>query len=396
MYQRTLIAFIALFLLSSLASASDTLKIHKVEKHPVFDGLASDSAWVNLDWHALDQVWIPWQAQYDSADFYGRYKVAWSEEENLMYFIVEITDDIVVDGYEYGLQNAGYHNYDIVEVFIDENRSGGYHIFDATGSLGNNAENAFSYHINANYPLDGEVQLEKTVEDLVGTGWGDRYFANYESHFPDFALRKNGDMYTWEFSMKVYGESYVSQNPSEDARIILEEGKKMGLSLAYCENDDLNESPAQRDVFFGSTPGNANMLENVDGSLGFNQFWKNADLFGLAVLEGVKMPDVVIEEPEEPENPSTNDSLAATLHANHEVSSFKIFPNPVSDQLYFRGEENVLRIEIINISGISMKSYEMLDIKNGILDISELKSGMYWLKAWSFDESVSFHRIVVL
>jgi hypothetical protein len=48
------------------------------------------------------------------------------------------------------------------EVFIDENKSGGYHVFDGTAnneaSLGLNAENAFAYHIFTAFPPPVQTQ----------------------------------------------------------------------------------------------------------------------------------------------------------------------------------------------------------------------------------------------
>ena len=35
------------------------------------------------------------------SDYFGRFKLSWSAPENLLYFLVEITDDAFVDGYVY-------------------------------------------------------------------------------------------------------------------------------------------------------------------------------------------------------------------------------------------------------------------------------------------------------
>ena len=49
----------------------------------------------------------------------------------------------------------------------------------------------------------------------------------------------------------------------------------MGLSLAYCDNDDPDENPKKRDNFFGSVwvPETAN-----------NDHWKDADGYGTIML----------------------------------------------------------------------------------------------------------------
>ena len=167
-----------------------------------------------------------------------------------------------------------------MEIFIDENRSGGLHVFDGTGSVatswGTNAENAFSYHLAADAPENGEVQSRVHALDIAGTNWGypNQRVADYASHFQDFALRKEGDKYVWEFSMKVFNENYDHAN-QEASLVTFQSGKIMGLSVAYCDNDDPNESPLRRNHFFGS----------VDVPLSaYNDHWKQADWFGVAKL----------------------------------------------------------------------------------------------------------------
>jgi hypothetical protein len=275
---------------------TDTLFIPETKILPVIDGTLADDAWQLTDWNSIDQIWMPynndpanlgqesglklWEGEHD---FSGRYKTVWSSESNLLYFIVEITDDVFTDGYVYNENpNSGgnYPNYDILEIFIDEDRSGGLHVFDGTGNVasswGTNAENAFSYHLAADAPEDGNIQTEFHALDIAGTNWGypNQKVADYADHFPEFALRKDGNTYIWEFSLKVHDDSYNHES-QESSVVTLNSGKIFGLTLAYCDNDDPMESPLRRDHFFGS----------VEVPLhAHNEHWKQADWFGVAKL----------------------------------------------------------------------------------------------------------------
>lgn len=275
---------------------SDTLFIAETNVIPAINGLSDDAAWDLVDWQPIDQIWMPYdnesgnlgqeaglQLWEGANDFTGKFKVVWSAETNLLYFLVDIIDDVFVDGYVYNVnpnQGGGYPNYDIVEVFIDEDRSGGLHVFDGTGSVANNwgrnAENAFAYHMAVNAPNDGSVETQMHALDIAGSNWGypNQWVADYASHFPEFALRKDGNNYIWEFSLVVHDDSYDHDN-QEASVVSLEPGKVMGLSLAYCDNDQPNRSPLRRNHFFGS----------VEVPLGaYNDHWKDADWFGVAKL----------------------------------------------------------------------------------------------------------------
>ena len=111
---------------------------------------------------------MPYGASVDSTDYSGKYKVVWSSVTNLIYFLVRITDDVFVDGYIPEVTSDIY-NFDVVEVFIDEDMSGGLHVFDGTGATGlewgTKAENAFAYHIYAPFPGEREVTTTCYVYD---------------------------------------------------------------------------------------------------------------------------------------------------------------------------------------------------------------------------------------
>jgi hypothetical protein len=246
---------------------------------PIIDGRCDDVCWRNIPWQPIAQGWIPYGAHVDSTDFFDRYKVTWSASTNLLYFLVEATDNVFVDGFITD-KTAEVFNYDIIEVFIDENKSGGLHVFDAKDSTnlewGSNAENAFSYHIYAPFPNEGKVTTEHFVGDIAGTSWSDARRVNYASHIPEFALRRTGTKAVWEFSLIVYNDTYNDTISNNDAaRSQLKAGKLMGLTLAYCDNDHPEKEPKVRDKFFGSVwvPAAA-----------YNDHWKNADYFGTVKL----------------------------------------------------------------------------------------------------------------
>ncbi len=277
---------------------TDTLYIPLVKTVPVIDANTSDAAWDATTWKPIDQIWMPWgnssanlgqatglQLWSGPDDFTGRFKVVWSDQTNLLYFLVEIIDDVYIDGYVFNENpnnGGGYPNYDIVEVFIDENRSGGLHVFDGTGTVGTqwgtNAENAFSYHLAADSPEPDSLQRKFHALDIAGTNWGypNQKIADYASHFPGFAMKRDGNKFIWEFSLIVHNDTYNHSN-QQNSVVTLQEGKVMGLSMAYCDNDNPTENPLRRDHFFGSV---SVPLQN------HNDHWMNANWFGVAKLAG--------------------------------------------------------------------------------------------------------------
>jgi hypothetical protein len=245
---------------------------------PAIDGNGDDSCWASIPWQSIEQVWIPYGDTVSPDDYSGRYKVVWSSSTDLLYFLVEVTDDVFVDGFIPDSTSDIYH-YDIIEVFIDEDRSGGLHVFDGTDNpgfaWGANAENAFSYHIYAPFPAEEKTTTSCFAGDLHGTRWSDSKTVDYASHFPAFALRKTGHTAVWEFSLIVYNDTYEEEH-RDSARSLLHADKIMGLSLAYCDNDNPREEPKTRDNMFGS------VYEPPPG----NMHWMNADYYGRLRLIG--------------------------------------------------------------------------------------------------------------
>ncbi|MCF8226727.1 MAG: DUF362 domain-containing protein [Bacteroidales bacterium] len=258
---------------SDLVADAGTFEAREASTLPSVDGIGDDDCWKTANWNHIDQLWIPWgENNIPMEDFNGRFKVMWSSETNLMYFLVKTTDDVFVDNYEY--PDGGYPDYDIVEVFIDEDHSGGGHVFDTDTE---DAENAFSYHIAIDQPVDGGSVSIAHVLDIAGTSWGDRTTPDYFDHFPDFTVTRDGNTLTWEFSLEVHSDAY---DPADkDASLVaLSEGKVMGVSLAYCDNDTPGTA---RDNFFGS-------VEVTQEA--YNDHWKLADDYGVLTLTAAGQP----------------------------------------------------------------------------------------------------------
>ena len=118
----------------------------------------------------MDILWLGIQPNYPSPDDYsGRYKALW--DETGLYLLFDITDDVIYDGVRQPLDK--YWRDDTVELFIDENNSGGSH-------TGQNFANAWAYHIsiynenvdeirNANQVIDGHVITQRISEAVSYT-----------------------------------------------------------------------------------------------------------------------------------------------------------------------------------------------------------------------------------
>lgn len=252
---------------------TDTLFIKECKTIPIIDGNMEDEIWKELTWQPIDQVWINYGETIPESDFSGFYKICWNEKTNLLYFLVKTHDDVFVDGYKYDpnpLVGKNYPDFDILEVFIDEDLSGGLHVFNSVNEVdkwGSNSVNAFTHHMVINKPNDGETVGLYADCDLEGISWDNYFIIDYKNHFDEFKVKRDKDNYYWEFSLKVYSDKYKHESP-DNSRIHLFANKCMGLSLAYCDNDGIDENPKTRDNFFGSVY----VLPEA-----YNDHWKNAD-----------------------------------------------------------------------------------------------------------------------
>jgi len=172
----------------------------------VIDGVAGEAVWQVAEWHEIDQLWLG--PEYSATDFGGRFKVAWREER--LYVLVEIVDDILFDSHRDPL--VQYWDDDCVEIFIDEDYSGGDHQYN---------HNAFAYHMS----------LDNQAIDM-GT---DAQPHNY-SHHVESNWKQEGNKVVWEFAIDIYTDDYVD-GADDNAPVTLHAGKVMGLMLAYCDND---------------------------------------------------------------------------------------------------------------------------------------------------------------
>ncbi|MDC6352567.1 sugar-binding protein [Zeaxanthinibacter sp. PT1] len=206
---------------------------------PKLDGIPDDSCWRKSKWHDLDQNWKG--EPYTPDDFSGRYKLSWST--NALHLLLEVIDDSLFDKQADPLKL--WWDDDSVEIFIDEDNSGGLHQY---------SHNAFAYHV----ALDGNV-----VD--VGPSRKPRLYNNHLK----IARKTIGEKSIWEMSIALYPDTYNDDN--SQSRITLDKDKRIGFALAYCDND----GSIERENFIGSV-----FVPGDNKNLG----WINADIFGTLVL----------------------------------------------------------------------------------------------------------------
>ncbi|WP_439153341.1 DUF6265 family protein [Winogradskyella sp.] len=216
------------------------IMVKKAKAKPIIDGIADDAIWSSKIWLPIDQLWLG--DAYTAEDFKGRYKLAWSHEA--LYLLAKIKDDKLVDNHEDPLK--AWWDDDCLEIFIDEDNSGGKHQYN---------HNAFAYHV----ALDGNVVDIST----------EKKGKFYNSHIESKRVTK-GNTSIWEVKISLFDDSY--SDDGENTPIKLQPGKVVGFALAYCDND----TSEHRENFIGSVfvPG-----ENK------NRGWIDANIFGTLRLE---------------------------------------------------------------------------------------------------------------
>ena len=212
----------------------------KANVAPSVDGIAEEEIWQQARWQELTHRWLG--PEYTDDDFQGRYKVVWTEDK--IYILGEFTDDILIDTHRDPLLQ--YWDDDCLEIFLDENFSGGDHQFN---------HNAFAYHMS----------LDNQAID-IGT---DEQARNY-SHHVESRWKQHGNKIVWELAIDIYTDAYIDDS-DQNKPITLTAGKVMGLMVAYCDND----GSELRENFIGSE-----LVAEGPKDRG----WIDAGLFGSLVL----------------------------------------------------------------------------------------------------------------
>ncbi len=213
------------------------------------DGLI-DPVWDAAPWQAMDVLWLGAQAEYPTPeDYSGRFKILWDERQ--LYLLFEITDDVIYDHARDPFD--AFWIDDTVELFIDEDRSGGPHHTE-------NDANAWAYHLS-------------TYKDNVDNVGGKPILLN--DHVT-LEIKSEGNLHIWEMSVRVYADDYDFTPGATNQPVELYEGKVLGFSAAYIDNDNsIPESAFERESMMGSvdTQGHKD-----------NQGYLNADVFGTLTL----------------------------------------------------------------------------------------------------------------
>ncbi len=215
------------------------ITVKKAKTNPVINGKADDPIWSDTDWLPLNELWLG--EAHTEDDFSGRYKLSWAEDA--LYLLAEIKDDVLIDKNSDPLQ--AWWDDDCLEIFIDEDNSGGEHQYN---------HNAFAYHI----ALDGNVvdmSTEKTGK-------------LYNSHIESKRTTK-GNTSIWEVKILLFDDSYNDDGENTPLKLYI--GKIIGFALAYCDNDYSKE----RENFIGSI-----YVEGKDKNKG----WIDANIFGTLKL----------------------------------------------------------------------------------------------------------------
>ncbi len=219
--------------------------VHYTGEPITIDGEALERSWRNAQWQNIDKHIL---GEYpDRQDFSGRYKLLWDEQH--LYLLAEISDDVLFDRHADPLLR--YWDDDCLEIFIDEDASGGNHQFDF---------NAFAYHI----ALDNQaVDIGGRLED------GSPDYMLLKDHVESLWKRQADKPHTvlWEVSIRLFDDSFDPDKLNQ--AVSLSAGKTIGFMLAYCDNDGSDE----REHFIGSHD-----IEPVNGDK--NLGYIDADVFG--------------------------------------------------------------------------------------------------------------------
>ena len=204
------------------------------------DGCSTDADWAKRDWHSRNYVWMG--EAVDAEDYQGKFKLAW--DNDYLYILVSVMDEHLQPTLADGKDN--YWKGDYVEVFIDEDQSGGNHHYN---------HQAFAYHVST----EGHAIDKSTAQETVF----------FDDHV-QVQRSQEGNYHLWEMAIKLYDQGF-DENSENNTPVTIIAGKRIGFSIAYGDND----GKQSRENFMGSKKTHG--VNNDEG-------YVNSDVFGSVVF----------------------------------------------------------------------------------------------------------------
>jgi hypothetical protein len=219
-----------------ISQADGEFEAYLTRSQMTIDGYSKDSIWSSLDWYDMNYKWMG--ETVDSADYSGRFKLAWNSQ--YLFVLVEVIDEHLNPTLGNGIEN--YWKGDYVEVFIDEDKSGGNHQFN---------HQAFAYHISTEgHAIDKNMSKETIF---------------FDEHV-QVKRSQIGNKHLWEMAIKLFDNTF-DENAKDNTPVEIVKEKRIGFSIAYGDNDGNNS----RENFMGSKKQHGN--NNDEGYI-------NSDVFG--------------------------------------------------------------------------------------------------------------------
>jgi hypothetical protein len=295
---------------------------------PDINGIGDDSCWSSAVWAPIDQVWIG--PAYTADDYTGRFKALWNSER--LFLLIEVVDDSLRLQPENTVNVCdNIYNFDCVEIFIDEDHSRDVNYSDSY--------KAFAYHLDT----AGNVCYAN----------GSRGWERLDDNIRYKMKRVAEHTFHYEYEIKVFDDSYVLGR--DNTPVVLTEGKLMGWSLAYNDNDKGNT----RQNMIGSKfiPGNSDYERNVS--------YYNASVFGdlkLVTDYSTSLHDETLKDPLQCTIKTSGQSLVVSVH------------NPNREDL---------QVQIFDITGREIEKNSIgrfQEVYEKTYDLSELSEGTYIIR----------------
>ena len=312
---------------------NDSFTAYKTNNYTI-DGVGDEPFWTQCEWYDIQYVWIPYGTSMTTGDFSGRVKFAWTEQKLLI--LAEIEDDILLD------INANPLDYywedDCLELFIDEDYSGGWH---------ENNYGAFAYHCAIN------------ERDVVDPGDEDVNSICLNDHIVFDIDTVDNTHYIWELAVTLYDDSFDESNTSNTA-VTLVENKEIGISIAYCDNDEWN-----RENFIG-------LVDVAEEH--FNSSWQDADVFGKLTLmdSGINFVEGNKNKPVKDFLVYQDEHLNLVIkYQGNSIGKTAVSVFDLSGRLITESSVNLEDKIIMDIQNISSGAY-IINLKSKDVNVSEM------------------------